>query len=1073
MNKKVSVIFSVLSIFLLITSIFSNLFVNNEAIFCGDLGPGTASKISRVQSNELSFPNVGSRTYTIVELFSSSFDYAIPNGQLTDDNKGVNTILKSENTIVKDKVKDLDEEAEKRLQNLGSNKNFIQCSFAAPLEVFWQDIGSDMSQGLSNLISIIVVSLFNDDFICKDPAKPSGACINLLGIIGGKTSSDKTGIISTLGNSFFLPLTIVAFISVGVWLLWTAIIKRQFRFGLQGTLWAFFAFALGIIVIYNPFLVARAPQAINSIVSDCLLSVLGGASCGQSDEAILKDTISNVCESKSSEQLSSGSSIGLKVNSLTCSIVKAFTIDRWSYLQFGYTFDELWTVDPPSGYEVYSKIQGDPTDYCVAMSSTQSPSKMNTQTPKTNGDKKCNIALAYVAVKTQGNFGVKASMEQIIATAAHDDTMWSSFTGNGRSFMSYFFVIIAIIIAGISFIPITLYAHIYSFTATILMAFAPIYLLFAIHPGKGRRIFLGWLETVVGNILKYAASAMLVLVMILVYGSVFAKLGQFQLLIASLVLSSTFISYRKEFTNMIGAVNMGGQKVRNMAEERLNKVKHSAGQTSKAIAGGAIGGMAAGISENGITGGFKNAAEAAKANWNKNNNKNIVTRAIGAGVAATGESSTLKGAAQGLGMELKRGNGFVATAARQASMTKRELQSDRRAKEQLSENMLEADKRQTQATQSKVMNNPAYSNTANAYKEIDQLDMANDIQNSIQDTIKPGQTHQEVVEAHNKLDIKTDRSIRLFNEINKTGDIDKGLQEFARQEFSSRESRATTPNAELEKNISNANSHIPQDLLDKTKFLQERILDKNINTLDNMTSAIKYSNTENGISAQQLHSAINYADKELDNNNKMNRIVKDSFNVINKDDVDTSSKEYKQAINNIEKLAFENDYYKNKPISENTTQYNHVVEKNTLPLDEVKPLKEKVVKNNVENIISIDVDKAGQFNISQSDIDNLIKGQEVQNKDLRDKLNAFASAKPKIEEDIIKEYSKTTKESKIFSKENVQETITKVTKEEQTNSKGNIRKDIFKDNETNSKEDIKKSIFKDKKDDFKGPFSKK
>lgn len=102
--------------------------------------------------------------------------------------------------------------------------------------------------------------------------------------------------------------------------------------------------------------------------------------------------------------------------------------------------------------------------------------------------------------------------------------MWRSFSGKaGRTWITGIVNNIAVLLVAVAFIVhVTVYAHAYSLTSTILMAFS-IFFLFAIV-GE-RQIFLGWLEAIIGNILKYLAMAMLTLVMILLYGASLSTLG--------------------------------------------------------------------------------------------------------------------------------------------------------------------------------------------------------------------------------------------------------------------------------------------------------------------------------------------------------------------------------------------------------------------------------------------------------------------------------------------------------------------------------------------------------------------
>ena len=330
--------------------------------------------------------------------------------------------------------------------------------------------------------------------------------------------------------------------------------------------------------------------------------------------------------------------------------------------------------------------------------------------------------------------------------------MWNAFTGqSGRTALSGIFSNLGILLASIAFIPVTVFAHAYSLTSTIMLAFAPLFFLFGLHPGKGKKIFLGWLETEVGYILKYLASAMLTIVMILIFGTTLAKMNAFSALVSIIILDCTFIMYRKEFINLIGTVNMGGIKVANKAEEAMNKMGDNASQYSKAALGGAVGGaMLAG-------------------------SKAMNEELTGGAKQVIGEIA--KGAGQGLGMEARRGNGVVATATRQFKTSNDQLKNKR--KRDLEE------KARTQTEQQNKFND----------KKAEILDSANDKElnkklsqsglNNLKtdldglkveiSKVNNPEDKDKLTKLETELNVKMGHNIKLAKAVEETGDISKGL----------------------------------------------------------------------------------------------------------------------------------------------------------------------------------------------------------------------------------------------------------------------------------------------------------
>ena len=78
------------------------------------------------------------------------------------------------------------------------------------------------------------------------------------------------------------------------------------------------------------------------------------------------------------------------------------------------------------------------------------------------------------------------------------------------------------------------------------MVFAPVFLLFAIHPGRGKKIFLGWLETVLGYIMKYFAIGLLMIIMLAVYQAAFTNTVGATTLVLSIVLATASVYIEKK-----------------------------------------------------------------------------------------------------------------------------------------------------------------------------------------------------------------------------------------------------------------------------------------------------------------------------------------------------------------------------------------------------------------------------------------------------------------------------------------------------------------------------------------------
>ena len=799
---KVTLLTSFASIFFVLSflSMFNVSFAGFENGVGFSMEPNTVSLPAKDMINS----NVGSRTYTIDELFSRSASFAIPYGTLEEDNTWI--LGHPANKIIEEKNKNLSEEAKERLKKQGGgffSGSIRLWGIPSSLAIMGSDIATSVAFLCANIISWLVKMLFDPPLVKA-----------LVELIGGTDA--KAGLISNLGKNVFYPLSTLAFLTVAVYLIWEGLIKRKFRASFGALGWSLLAFALGVFTVVNGQLVAKAPTEINATIANCVLSAASGKSCLNSTGTNPKESTNSMCDADTSQSVSAAEAASINAGRFSCIVNKAIVYDRWAEQQFGYSLDELWTVNPPDGYKVWpqDKLSGAPTDYCVNFYTADSPNQMSSAT-KFTSNSKCNIALAFMASRTDADFGEKIGFPTITGTAAMDSQMWNAYSGNGRTSVPILLLIASFIIVA-TFVPVVVYALVYNITATILTVFAPIFLLIGIHPGRGRKIFLGWLESIISNILKYMASCFMVIVLIFIYGAAFSKMNQAQVFVASVILGVTFVSYRKELVNLMGSVNMGGARVSNIAGEKLSKAGQKAKYMGMAAAGGAIGGTLAGISDARESGKLmskddKIAKYGKYKRWlNPGNYADTLNNARKA--MSEGSKGAVQGLRAGTSMELKRGRGLVANAARQAGQVGNELAQQRKeaargireneAREQMNESMRKGyehiaevqrkDLQEREVTNSKQvasenLNIPKLAqelNSAGLARAAQQMTEKNEMLNS-------AESKEDVIRI--EADIKEHKQIstELMTDIKKNGgDVVLGADKFADKKVRDYEDRA-------------------------------------------------------------------------------------------------------------------------------------------------------------------------------------------------------------------------------------------------------------------------------------------
>lgn len=603
---------------------------NAFGIFCGqDTGYGMKSNNSWSSSfSDISYPNLTNRRFTIQEAFGNSMRFVSYYGE------GDGPVL------VTKKEEDPPEFVKVEKERLESVRNLNSC--------LWNRLGLAVGNGffsISNsivgLMTNVTSAVFNPNFVCdigtdpNDRKDPGNFCINLVPIIGGKTDSDSS-IIKALGNSIYFPLLTMMALVMGLYMMHQGIVKRQIRKAFGDMLWSFATVILGVMMILNPNLLATAPAQVASAGASCVMGAFSGQNCmtgGNFDELNINDGTSQnsgskyVCQSKASST-GFNEKVQMNVSTMSCEIWKAFVLDPYSVASFGTSFEELDTIASDSkGAAFVREAKGvDPNTFCVNLTSSRSASSMKNGRLilDSSSNNVCNIAAYQLLLLTNAESGsskppdkeeVDERWYNLVEVAGHNDDMWNNWTSSSSSTTNktlFSLVSIAAAAGGAMVIFVTgFFALIYYISTILLMAFAPIFLLVGVSPGRGRKIMIGWFEKTISNVLKYIVSAAFVVVSVALYGGVLSTTsGIGTTIIFVVVITVALMQYRKEFIEMFGKVNMGGQQLSNAAMDwaaQKSKKGYNIGRDlTRSGIGGAVGSkLAGGKATSGFNAGVK------------------------------------------------------------------------------------------------------------------------------------------------------------------------------------------------------------------------------------------------------------------------------------------------------------------------------------------------------------------------------------------------------------------------------------------------------------------------------------
>lgn len=676
---------SIIAVFFLALSvvpIFETFTNNNESgqtyvadaggigILCNGLGAGM-EKQSNWKNGFKFYPYADKsyRQFTIQEAYGNGLGFVTYYGE-----------GESEDFLVANKDEAPPESSVADITRLESVRNTGDCS--SVILTFFANLGVGVADGISTLSQYVVAKAFDSNLICAktdntNPADNDG-CMNLLKIIGGSSSNtaesiasgtaQDPGIIGALTQSIYYPLIIMAVAVTGIWVLHKGIVQRKLREALSGAIWVVLSVILGLAMLLNPALLSRAPMTVSNTIAGCIIGAFSGENCftqSQNDGLEVGTGSTDICTSDV-YGASFTEKMSLTTNSITCTIWKAFILNPVAEGSFGTNFDALYTDREP----LRSIIQNeglDPMDYCVGLNSDLSANQMfgKTLTVRGEGEGKqvCNLMAYQMHLKVNSKSGTSVVNKdttyderwyKVIDVVASDDGMWQHWSPSGTSAANKLAIatltVVVSALGSVILVVTAAFALVYLISGILLMAFAPVFLLIGVHPGRGKAIMLGWLEKVISNVLKYIVSAAFLIITISLYGGILSNVNNMAMtLLFVIIVTMALFMYRSELMEMFGRVNMGGEKMSSALSDKLksktSSVAKKTGALTKAGVSGAVGATIAG--GQGLQ--FGLSAET----WKEN-----------ASAIRENMKVAKSGALDSTTRELKRGTGFVAQTTR-------------------------------------------------------------------------------------------------------------------------------------------------------------------------------------------------------------------------------------------------------------------------------------------------------------------------------------------------------------------------------------------------------------------------
>lgn len=404
--------------------------------------------------------------------------------------------------------------------------------FGSNLNTAFTTIAANGIFYVTKFFTVVTISLINFSF--GDIPKTLGLT-KLLG-------DENSGLFSALYRGLFLPLIVIVFVITGLSIFWKAVAKRQVREGMTVLLRSLALFIAAIVIASNPAFWIDIPNKVavtgQSIVISTFNPNLNNKESLCSTDVGAKK-YENIKLGNDEQDFLTRVSKNMS-SAVGCQFWANFLVKPWVEGQFGTTWDQLWAKDKqpkwaPEGSNDLNngnaKVVGDAAvpvgdgkninNWAIYQISTQT----NVHVPTGHEGSKSKVTSSVAndwwrivdamsnyqeekrTEEVQGDGGAWSQSYKIEYTVAKNtETMpyWNDWVGN-NSANRVGVAITSVLIAGFGLAAPFIFAllsAVYALGLALLMAFAPLMLLFACWADRGWEIFKGWADLVLNTVMK-------------------------------------------------------------------------------------------------------------------------------------------------------------------------------------------------------------------------------------------------------------------------------------------------------------------------------------------------------------------------------------------------------------------------------------------------------------------------------------------------------------------------------------------------------------------------------------------
>ena len=432
-------------------------------------------------------------------------------------------------------------------------------------------------------------------------------------------------LISALGNAIYFPYLAPVVILGAIWLAWQGLIRKRATRTIEGTLWMVVACVAAIALIGRPAAFTGVGTTVSNGVTGVLntafskLPVPASSNCLPVQNGDPQSVAGNFA-------FTSGNAL---IDENANELWSVLVCKPWLYGELGSTA----YATGPGGQQTVVNKYGRQLLWSQAIAANETPST------------------ALVQAKQATYSGIASSMQQ------QDPAVYPLFQGNQWTtrLEIAFAAMFAALVAGLLILLIALTLIVLKLGFLLLLVAGPFFLIVGTHPGFGRVIAIRWFEMLVGVLMKSAAVAIVLSVLLYCYSLIMGTADAvlpwaLKILMIALVTVAVFI-YRKPFSHLFSAVGYGTLGSTERAEYSLREASHTFRRSTLDAATAAVPGM----------------ASYRAARWARRNPGQAAGVAAGAAVGAAAGTAAGTAAGRGAAAGTAAGRGAAAEAAGSAA----------------------------------------------------------------------------------------------------------------------------------------------------------------------------------------------------------------------------------------------------------------------------------------------------------------------------------------------------------------------------------------------------------------------